>query len=463
MRLLLAAAAFLLLTAAAPRPAPLEIVVTRAGASWTAALSFRRPARVWAFVRSPLTEETHQPWRPQSWTVETPGVRLERRGFYDVLVAADGGLLPARIRIRFTPFRERVAGDYDPALVFTDGSVALYSEQFDAFPADDPAAVARLPADLSTAPISYSETRVTFRDEAGPILYAGRRVPLATIETDSDGSYVLFGPIQPLMTPAMTLVVDPALPQWIRDSVGAATPGILDHYAAALGPAPGPKPTIMMSWSGPAPGRRSMGGGALDGLIVMRFEGEGMLSGNPAARQSNLWFIAHESAHFWLGQAVHYQTALDSWITEGGAELLAFRAVAAADPSYDARAELQKAVNDCVTLSAGRGIARALERNEHRAYYACGAVFALVAEAASHRPFVQFVRTLIDANRGDRTVTRAEWLAQLDRVSRDPSLSRDIGVMLDRGATDPAAWIASLLTRAGVPVTRGPDGRPILS
>ena len=37
----------------------------------------------------------------------TPGVRLERRGHYDVLVVADGGRVPKRVRVRFTPFTGR--------------------------------------------------------------------------------------------------------------------------------------------------------------------------------------------------------------------------------------------------------------------------------------------------------------------------------------------------------------------
>jgi hypothetical protein len=205
-----------------------------------------------------------------------------------------------------------------------------------------------------------------------------------------------------------------------------------------------------------------MGGGTLAGLIVMRFEGERVLSENVTARQANLWFIAHESAHFWLGQAVHYQTPLDGWITEGGADLLAFRAVASADPTYDPRVPLQAAVNDCIRLSTGRGIARALERNEFRAYYACGAVFALVAESASHRPFTAFVRSLLDGSRDDRELTRAEWLAELTRVSRDSTLARDIARLLDEGAADPKPVLAGLLTRAGIRYTPGADGVPRL-
>lgn len=458
-------AALLLVFAAAPASAQratapaLSVQVQRAGDAWTAELALPRPARAWVFARSPLTEHGARPWRQPRWTVETPGITIERRGFYDLLVGTNGRPVPARVRIRFTPPPDRMAGDYDPALVFSDGAVALYSRQFDAFPTDDLAAVARLEPG---AELPWSTARVTWRDRAGPVLAGGRRLAAAAVRSEGEGTYILFGGRAPVVTPDLALVIDPGLPAWLRTSIAEATPGILARYTAALGPWPGGRPTIMVSWAGATPGIASMGGGALPGLIVMRFEGEGVLGGNAEARQSNLWFIAHEAAHFWLGQTVRYESARDGWITEGGAELLAFRAVAAADPAYDPRAPLQAAVDDCVSLSTGRSIASANERNEHRAYYACGAVFALVAEASSRRPFTAFVRALIDANRRDGIVSRAEWLALLTRVSGDPSLARDIGRMVDEGAADPKAAIASLFTRAGVAFTRGEDGTPRL-
>ena len=183
----------------AAHAAPLDVEVTRDGDRWTADLRFTIATRAWGFVRSPITEESRQPWRPRSWTIETPGVRLERRGFYDVLVA-ERGAVPARVRIRFTPFPDRVSADYDPALVFSDGTVALYTEQIAAFPMDDPARIDRLPADLAMANVPYSATRVTFRDVAGPLLYEGRRQPSVTVETDGEGSYVLFGRREPVVT-----------------------------------------------------------------------------------------------------------------------------------------------------------------------------------------------------------------------------------------------------------------------
>ena len=115
----------------------------------------------------------------------------------------------------------------------------------------------------------------------------------------------------------------------------------------------------MVSWAGPTPRRIGMTGSVLPNLLAMTFEGEGVLRENAGLRDHALWFIAHEAAHFWLGEAVAYQYSRDQWITEGGADLLAFRIVAEVDPAYDGRGELQKAIDDCVRLSTGRGVASA--------------------------------------------------------------------------------------------------------
>jgi hypothetical protein len=462
MTKLLAAILALVFAASAPSSAPpLDVAVSRTGGAWLADFHFPRRAGALVFVRSSLTRVGARPWRTQSWTVETPGVRLERRGHYDVLVAADGGSLPERIRIRFAPFPGDLIADYDPALLFTDGSVALYSEQFDAFPLRSAERAERLPIDLGDTGVDIGPTRVTFRDSSGFVLHRGRRLATLTLE-DDDGAYVLFGPAEPVETEALAAIIDPELPEWIRRSLLADTPRILAGYAEALGPAPGARPTLMVSWAGPTPRLTSMGGSVLPGLIAMTYEGAGVLEENEAVRREGLWFIAHEGAHFWLGQAITYQYSRDAWITEGGADLLAMRAAAAVDPGYDSRAALQAAVSDCAALTAGRGVAAAEQRNEHRAYYACGVVFGLVAEAASHRPFDRFVRALVDANRHDKVVTREEWLAALDRSSDDPSLGAGIARLIDRGASDPKAAIASLFTRAGVRFTLAADGTPRL-
>ncbi|TXC63656.1 M1 family aminopeptidase [Sphingosinicella ginsenosidimutans] len=445
----------------APPPLSATATVARNGDSWSIDYRLLRRARAWLFPRSGLVRQSLEPWRPGSWRVETPGVRIERRGNFDVLVAAGGGAVPSQVRIVFTPAVVDLQSDYDPALRFTDGSVALYTDQFTIIPYTGAQAIDRLPRDGNVAGLDATLTRVTYRDADGVILSAGeRRSSVLRDGGVDDGTYLLFGQLRPIVTDAMAQIVDPQLPDWIRATLNREVPNIFARYAAVLGPPPGPKPTVMVSWGGPTPRQTSMGGSVLPGLITLVYEGDGVLTENATSRGYGLWFIAHESAHFWLGNLVHYEFSRDAWITEGGADLLAFRTVAAVDPGYDWRGAIDHSIADCVALSANRGIASAEERNEQRAYYACGAVFALVAEAASRRPFIHFVKTLVDDNRADATVSRADWLSALDRVSNDPTLSRDIAALLDQGSADPKAAIASLFTRAGVSFTLGPDGVP---
>jgi hypothetical protein len=452
-------------TRTAPQPAPrpaasgspaAEVDVVRDGGIWTADFRFPRAAPAWAFARSDLARVSGKPWRPESWVIQTPGVRLERRGWYDVFVSETGGPVPSRVRIRFTPFADDIETGYDAALVFTDGSVALFDQQFKTFPMDSPAEVAALPIDVGAVPAAAQATRVTFRDAGGRVLHAGRRV--SSVMLDDAGTYVLFGPAEPSVSDAMATIVDPQLPGWLRALLNTQTPLILGRYAEALGPAPGPKPTVMASWGGPAPGRTSTSGSVLPGLIVMTFLGEGLLKELPAVRDQARWFIAHEGAHFWLGQAVMYESPRDSWITEGGAELLAIRTVAAIDPTYDAQATLQRLLGECLKLGAAHPLSTAQERGAHRAFYGCGAMFGLVAEAVSKKSFSAWLRPLIDANRADRVLSRAEWLAALDAAG-DPALSQAIVALLDRGAADPAKAYAALFARAGVPHELAPDGR----
>lgn len=435
------------------------VEVTRRGDDWTAEYHFDRRVTAWVLPRSDVTREGGRHWRAASWTIETPGVRLERRGRYDVLTS-DRGELPERVRLRFRPVAENLQADYAPALRFTDGSVALFVAQFDCFPMDSMAEVRRLPDDLNDQLVPAARLRFRFRDTAGPVLLEGRRV--TDPETANKDTYVLFGSTRAVETPDMIAILDPQLPQWIEDSLTQSVPRLMARYTQELGRLRDFKPMLMVSWAGATPGIVSRSGSVLRGLIAMTYEGSGMLEETERQRQQGLWFIAHEAAHFWLGQTVGYQYARDSWITEGGAELLAFRSVAEADPHYDPRPDLNRAIEDCIRFTHRRGVESARERGEQRAYYACGTVFGLVAEAGSGRSFYRFVRELVDANRADGVITRADWLSALDVATRKPALSRDILRLLERGAADPGEFITDLLERAGVPIETGVAGMPVL-
>lgn len=434
-------------TAAPSRP---SVTVTRDGDAWTAEYELDRDAPVWAFFRSALIMESRRPWRLEQWRVVTPGVSLERAGHYDILRVADGGPVPRRIVITFTPKSENLEADYG-SLAFTDGSVALPSGQFDVFPLPSVAAAAAVPQDLNGYPLEGEPATMTWRDRAGPVLFRGDR--LAAAKGADANTYVLFGEATATESERLVTVMDPQLPGWIGDALRDFAPRVADVYAARLGPGQTNRPTVMISWAGPTPALRSMGGSVMPGLIVMRYEGVGVVQQTPPVLAASRWFIGHESAHFWLGQVVRYERARDAWITEGGADLMAIRVLKTLDPAWDARAELQREVDDCIAL-ADAPVVGAVERGEHRALYACGAVFSLAAEGAQRRAtggdWFDFLKPLIDASREDGVLTREEWLSELTRVSGDASLRADMEILLDKGSADPATLIAGLFDRAGV-------------
>jgi len=434
--------------AAAQRPPIATVEVVRDGDRWTADYRLSVRAPVWVFAKSILPRESQRSWRLDTVRVLTPGVSLVRLGNYDALVAANGRMLPPRVRLAFTPYRLDVEAGYDPAISFTDGSVALYADGFKLVPMVSAAAARAADRDDASLPAIAQPTRTIFTDRAGPVLAHGRRVARAAL--DNGEAYVLFGKLRPTIGPAMTTIFDPALPAWITADLNREMPAILANYRARLGPSPVGQPTLMVSWAGPTKGVVSMGGSVLPGLVVMALEGEGLAAPNVKAAHHARWFIAHEAAHFWLGQAISYDGPAESWITEGGADLLAFRATAAADKGFDVRARLADARTECLPFLKQGGIASAYQRDgQHRAYYACGAIIALAAEQASGGNFGDFVKALIARN-PDKIVTRAEWLALLDERAPGRGLSAAVSTLLDQAQPDPAAAIDAFIARAGI-------------
>ena len=96
-------------------PHRVGIEISRDDDDWIAEYSFNRPVDGWFFPRSSLAREGQIAWRQRDWTVETPGVKLTRRGHYDVLESERGGM-PAKVRVRFKPFTGMSAFEQDSYL-----------------------------------------------------------------------------------------------------------------------------------------------------------------------------------------------------------------------------------------------------------------------------------------------------------------------------------------------------------
>lgn len=427
-----------------------RVIVTRDGSNWRADYVFDREASAWAFYNSSNLNGSRQPWRTRDWVAITPGLSLERLAGLDVLKMRDGSPMPRRISLSLTPRGDNLEADY-PVLLFTDGSVAMFTGAFDVFPI----ASSNLPhltaEEIADSRRQGANARISWTDTAGPVLVHGQRMENG--ETHDGNAYVLFGRTQTNESERLVTVVDPELPVWIANSIETFSPRVADYYAMKLGPGQTDRPTIMATWYGPTEGTTTYGGSVLPGLIVMTFEGQELLSPSEGVLSDNRWFIAHEAAHFWLGQTVRAERSRESWITEGGADLLAVRAMQALDPGFDALEMLQKEVDDCVRLG-DRPVAGAGQRGDHRAYYACGAVLAMAAEALQYKAtggdWFDYLQPLIADNRASGVLHRTAWLTRLSSLSDDTALAKDIDVFLDNGNPDAAGFIASLFDRTGV-------------
>ena len=449
MRWLAALLALALAAPASATPEPIASVeVVRDGARWSAEYRIGVRAPVAVFAKSVLPRESRKSWRLETVRVLTPGVKLERLGHYDALVATRG-YLPPRVRLAFTPYHRDIEAGYDPAIALGPDAVALYADAFKIVPMSSRRAALAADRDDGALPASAKPTRMTFRDRAGPLLFKGQRVARAT--TDNGETYVIFGKASPVIGPALTTIVDPGLPRWIATYLTTEMPTILASYRQAMGPAPVGQPTLLLSWGGPTPQRLSLGGSVLPGLVTMTFEGDTALTYNERIRNHARWFVAHEAAHFWLGQAIGYSTPAESWITEGGADLLAFRATAAADPRFDVRARLAEARDECAPFLKNGGVADAYRREgDFRAYYACGTLIALAAEKANAGDFAGFIKTLIARHGATGIVSRADWLKLVEEKAPGRGYGAAIADLLDKPHADPGAAIDRYIAAVGL-------------
>ena len=454
---ILLALALLFGAPAAANAQPVRVTVTRTGDAFVADFTFPRAAPAWGFFRSSPAAKNHQSWRLQSWQVLTPGVSLQRRGSFDAFVGERGRPVPPKVRVRLTPFTGDLLADYVPALRLGGNSVAIFDGHFAPFSVSSPNVLDRMPATGDPSRIVDTGILVQFRGRDLRLMgdVQGYR------SGNSSGTYGLFEVPRAVVRGGVATVIDSDLPKWIADDLGSYAPRVIEQLTAGLGPSGVVEPTILAAWEGTEREGASMNGGTLKGLILMRFEGKAALQQLPALADLAHWFIAHEAAHFWLGQSVRYDGPRDSWIMEGGADLLAMRTVQRLNPGFDPKAKLNEALRDCAGL-ADQPIATAIDRNEVRANYACGAVFALVAEKVSGGDFQRFVRRLIQNNRADGELSTDDWLAALDRSGGSRAQSSSIRALVERGSANPGAVLARLLRDSGIPYAIDAKGVPRL-
>lgn len=456
MRWLLGLLLLALALPAAAKPGVAVTVTREKSGDWLVDYRFISTAPVWFFTRS-AGDLQGQPWRPQSWTVETPGVKLERIGRYDALTG--NGKPLRRVRIRMRPFAHPLSADYTPALAFSDGGLAIYTHHFQLAPAKGRAVVEAMPLDLNGVELDMTSTSLSFRDPGRRMLLLGKTSRgRASLSLDGTDAYLYDGDAKVIDTESFAGVVDSGLPAWARQELDGFMPRLIQLYTDKLGKPGIGRPMVLLAWQGSEKNGYSMGGSVLTGMVVMQISGKQVLSSHPALLAGIRAFLGHESGHFWLGQTIRYARRSDAWITEGGADILSVRGLEQLVPGFSARESLQAKLDECMKLTGpNEPLAQAEERGEHRAHYGCGAMLMLAAESARRRAEPEadgftFLRELIDAHRAEKSVGLDDWLAHFEKFS-GAEAAREVRGFVTSGAPVPAEFWARLFALTGVPVT----------
>ena len=229
----------------------------------------------------------------------------------------------------------------------------------------------------------------------------------------------------------------------LRPAAAAVDPGLADarrvptligRYTQELGALRKFKPDHLVSWEGPTPGIMSREGGTL-GTRRHALLGRGPARGNPrpATRRACGSSRTKRRISGWGRPWVTNTRAMPGspkaapscWRSAPWRE---------ADPEYDPRIPLNRAIDRLHPVHGRpRRRTRATSAANAAPIYACGAVFALVAEAASGRSFYKFARQLVDANRADGSSRAPNGWRRSTQATRRPDLGRDIARLLDRG------------------------------
>ena len=332
--------------------------------TWRADYAFSEPRTEWVFARS------RGDYRTDTWEAVGPGAEVVREDGFD-RIRLDAPSTTASFR--FTPFPGPLDRTYDPALVFGDGSAALFMDQFSVLPLDvlgpdELTMETANPGDLDggracTAVRIESESRMIVRGE----IVAGPQSFDLGCDGDPPLGYVYIGDLPLVEGEGVVAVTDPDLPEWLAESVDRDLVLAFDELGEAFGARMDTKPTVYVSHLGSGFEGVSLSGSVLQDTIVFSFGGAQLEASNPAIPRYLGWLFAHEGAH--LFQRRNGQMPWrEQWIPEGHASAMAYQVYAGRDPALAEWVAESIAEEDGICAEAGGTFREALTAQP----YECG-------------------------------------------------------------------------------------------
>ncbi|KQX01361.1 hypothetical protein ASC94_01625 [Massilia sp. Root418] len=253
-------------------------------------------------------------FRKQEWKVLTPGMDMTSGPDFDVIASKGKPFSAASVEIR--TFDGWSPKEYVSFNRFSDGGTSVY--------------LGHLQGD-----VQQGNRTVSMRTDFNLSGLAQENViapPANRLNPGGARGYAYFGPAQAVLAGTVRVVIDPATPQWLRETildVGAKTSA---YYEKAYQRQLKDELLIMISIGNVESSGFSMKGGAINGAgqVSYLFEGKQVQLDHPKLREYTSKTVAHEMAHIWQLAVSRGGLGDDQgpWIHEGGAEAMALDALA---------------------------------------------------------------------------------------------------------------------------------------
>lgn len=318
---------------------------------WSVRYSTATPVQQIAFQRNPDDS------RAKHWTAQSAGYSIKVQNGIEVIQRADGQDF-TEVAFTLNAVYAPLPKEYAAFSPFSDGGMLLHSGRFFAC------------AEHCSAEIN-SWTLTLTAPEGEHIIVAGQvhQNEFSWQEKDS-GSSVYVGKATPLAGPDFISLVDPALPDALRQQIMLQLPELMAWFTQSMGRLEF-RPALFASYSSTDDGSYGYQGGILPGQIFMHWYGRTAIE--QLQSDAVFWFFAHEVAHLYQRRAGAIEVAQDAWIHEGAADYMAGLASASVQNNPDIlQSKVSAAAEECISgLEKQQSYGKAASANP-RLHYSCG-------------------------------------------------------------------------------------------
>jgi len=380
-------------------------------------------------------------YRAENWRFETTGMQIVMIDDEEWAVRRDGKKFDS-FSVIVTPAADRLPKEYQPVSAYGDGGAMIFTGHF--WPMRE--AGGRRNTSFSFTPAPGGSV-VAFGERAAAL--ADWRSPMA------HPAFVYMGTVDPVETPEVMALVDPAAPGWVIEEFYSLTPQVFSHFAKIFGFTLETKPNLFLA--APVNGdksRLSYAGDALPGQFQITLDGGGWAA---KTRQTETIFrrsTIHEAVHLWQSVVRPSVEDVAAWVHEGAADAIANETMTALglwDEAQGAQ-NFRAAKNSCAEALDEGSLASAGERNAWRAYYACGHIIAAAVARADGASVSDFWAAFIERAGAANGYSEALYFDFVEERTGNPVFVTALRHFVRTPLADPGREINRLLAAATPPL-----------